>query len=253
MKNAVQFCGLVLVVCLAPIAFAQTSVSLTGVAGQTYDGIYVSPYYATVGGVSNVPVVCDDFADESYLGSTWNATVTPFSNINSSNTSWGIAGQNTALYGAVGYLTNLVLSATPGSTAQIIDTFALWAVFDPTGVEAYLASHPITSGSLTTAALCSSIFGTNGCTSSVAVAGGLLYTAENSGYTLGQFTNLVVLSPNNKDGSLCKAENNCLSQEFISLSVAEGGTAAAYLLLAGFCCMGAIFLRSRRLAARTVA
>src|SRR6476660_752402 len=134
MKRAVQICGLVLVICLASVAFAQTSVTLTGVAGQSYDGIYVSPYYATVGGTSTV-VVCDDFADESSIGSTWNAQTTSFSNVNSSNTSWGLAGQNTSLYGAVGYLTNLVLAAAPGSTAQIIDTFALWAVFDPSGVE----------------------------------------------------------------------------------------------------------------------
>jgi len=254
MKKAVQFCGLVLAMCLAPTAFAQTSVTLTGVSGQVYDGIYVSPYYANVGGTTTA-VVCDDFADESTLGSSWNAQTTSFSNVNGSNTSWGLAGANTSLYGAVGYLTNLVLNAMPGSQAQIIDTFALWAVFDPNGVEQYLASHPITSGSLTTAQLCNAIFGTSGCSSSTALQGSLLYIAENSGFTAAQWGMTVLSADIPGTNKLCTAEKgNCPAQEFIYLSVAEGGAAAAYLLLAGFCCWGAIFLRSkRRLAPETLA
>lgn len=257
MNKAVQTICLAAVaaICFAAAAMAQTSVTLTGVAGQSYDGIYLSPYYATVGGVANTPVICDDFGDESYLNSTWNASVTPFSSVNSTNTSWGLAGANPALYGAVGYLANLVFAATPGSTTQIIDTFALWAVFDPKGVEQYLAAHPLTSGPLTTANLCSAIFGTSGCTSSTPVAGGLLYTAKNSGFTASQF-NLVVISPDIPGTSkLCTAESgNCPAQEFISISVPEGGTTAAYLLLIGVCCSGAMLLRSRRqLSIKTVA
>jgi hypothetical protein len=239
--------------CLAISALAQTSPTLTGpTSGPVYDGIYMSPYYATVGGVANTPVVCDDFADDSYFNSTWNATITSFSSITSSNTSWGLAGANTSLYGAVGYLTNLVLSAAPGSTTQIIDTFALWAVFDPTGVERYLASNPITSGPLTTAALCSDIFGTAGCTSATAMKGGLLYTAENGGYTTSGFLNLTVLSPDiTGTSTICKAEHGCAAQEFITVS--EGGSTIAYLLVAGLCCVGAMLLRSRRVVTRTIA
>lgn len=253
MRKAVGICCLAAAICLTPAAHAQLSVTLTGnTSGPVYDGIYMSPYYATVGGAANTPVICDDFGDESYFGSTWNATVTSFSNITSNNTSWGLAGANTSLYGAVGYLANLVLSAAPGSTTQIIDTFALWAVFDPSGVEKYLASHPIPSGPLTTATLCSDIFGPSGCTGSVQ-NGGLLYTALNS---TGTYLNLVVLSPEvTGTTKLCTAESgNCSAQEFISVSVPEGGTAAAYLLLAGLCSVGAMFLRSRRkLATRTIA
>ena len=254
MRKAVGVCFLAAAICFTPAAHAQLSVTLTGnTSGPVYDGIYMSPYYATVGGATNTPVICDDFGDDSYFGSTWNASVTSFSNITSNNTSWGLAGANTSLYGAVGYLTNLVLSATPGSTTQIIDTFALWAVFDPSGVESYLASHPLTSGPLTSAALCSDIFGTSGCTGSVAQQGGLLFTALNS---TGTYLNLVVLSPYvTGTAKLCTSESgNCPAQEFISVSVPEGGTAAAYLLLAGLCAVGAMFLRSRRqLATRTIA
>jgi hypothetical protein len=257
MKKPARVCCLtvIAIVCFAISAFAQTSVTLTGpTSGPVYDGIYMSPYYATVGGVANTPVICDDFGDESYFNSTWNATVTSFSSITSSNTSWGLAGANTSLYGAVGYLTNLILSATPGSTAQIIDTFALWAVFDPTGVEKYLASNPITSGPLTTAVLCSDIFGTSGCTSATAVHGGLLYTAENGGYTTSGFLNLTVLSPDiGGTAKVCNAEQGCSAQEFIMVSVPEGGSTIAYLLVAGLCSVGAMLLASRRAGTRTIA
>jgi len=232
---------------LAPWAVAQ-NVSLTSAGSNVYDGVYVSPYYATVNGVANTPVVCDDFGDESYLPSSWNASLTPFSSISATNTAWDKQNSaNMSLYGAVGYLTGQVLGAPAGSPTQIIDTFALWAVFDPKGVESYLAANPIYSG-LTTATLCDDIFGgTSGCTSSVATLGGLLYTAENSGFTASAFSNLQVLSPSvSGTNTLCTAESgNCPAQEFIAVTP-EGGAAMAYLLLAGFCCFGAMFVRSRR-------
>jgi hypothetical protein len=242
--------------CLASIAtiwfaisaLSQTSVTLTGpTSGPAYDS-YMSPYYATLGGVANTPVVCDDFNDDSYFNSTWNATVTSFSRTALSNTSWGLTGVNASSYAAVGYLTNLVLSAAPGSTTEVIDTFALWVVFDPTGVEKYLGSNPITSGSLRTAALCPDIFGTAGCTSSTAMNGGLLYTAENGGYTTSGVLNLTLHSPD-----VCKGEHGCAAQEFVSVSVPEDAGTIAYLQVAGLCCVGAmLLLGSRRVVTRTI-
>ena len=231
--------------CFATSAFAQTNITLTSPGGYAYDGIYVSPYYATVGGVANTPIVCDDFTDESYTNSSWSASVTPFSN-SMTNTAWTNAGQSASLYGAVGWLTQQVLAAQAGSTTQIIDTYALWAVFDPSNVAHYLAAHPITTGSLTTAQLCDDIFGdTTGCTTSTAEKGGLLYTAENSGFTPSQF-GFSVLSPYiSGTNTVCNAESgNCPAQEFIEV-VPESGTAAMYLLLASLSCLGAILVRSR--------
>jgi hypothetical protein len=240
-------------ICLAIPALAQISATLTGpISGPVYGGHHTSPYYATVGGVANSAVVSGDFVDDSHFNSTWNATVTSFSSINSSHTSWGLAGANKSMYGAVGYLTNLVLSAAPGSTTQVIDTFALWPVFDPTGVEKYLASNPITSAPLSTAALCSDIYGTAGCTSATAMKGGLLHTAENGGYTTSGFLNLTVRPPD-ATGTICKAGHGCGAQEFIMVSVPEGGSTIAYLLVAGLCSLGAMLLRSRRVVTRTIA
>ena len=249
MKKAVQITCLAVLgtFLLAASAFAQTSVTLTGPPpGYVYDGIYMSPYYATVGGSTNVPVICDDFGDNSWPNSTWNATTTSFSSINGSNTSWGLAGANTSLYGAVGYLVGQVLSAPSGSLQQIVDSFELWAIFDPSGVQQYLATTNAGAGALiSTSALCSEIFGS--CTAAAALnPGGLLGALESENLSAGSF-NMVVLSPNNSNGSLCVAgKDNCAAQEFIYVSVAEGGTALAYLLLAGLFCFGAMYVKKSR-------
>ncbi len=226
-------------------AVAQTSVTLTGPPpGYVYDNIYVSPYYATVGGVTNTPVVCDDFGDDSTL-STWKATITPFSSISGTNTSWGLAGKTLAQYDAVGWLTLQVLQQTPGTTGQIIYSFADWALFDPTGVASYLTSNPINSGALTTGALCNDIFGSGAFNSGVCTSGigGLLASAYGAAVPSGGY-NLEIISPD-LNGAICKAGSGCPAQEFVAV-VPEGGAAVGYLFLAGLCCFGAMFLRSRR-------
>jgi len=189
------------------------------------------------------------------IGASWKASVVPFSGITPTNTSWGLAvgslTQYLTQYNAVAYLTLQVLQQTAGSTGQIINTFADWAVFDPSGVASYLNSHPITSGSLTTAALCTDIFGSVGCTSPwVATDGGLLATAYSAAPPSGGYQ-LQVISPD-LNGSLCKAETGCPAQEFMAV-VPEGGAALAYLFMAGLCCFGAMFARSRRQTATVVA
>jgi hypothetical protein len=247
MKRGIRACLWVGIAALSvgTWASAQTSVTLTGPPpGYSYDGIYVSPYYATVGGVTNVPVVCDDFGDDSTL-STWKATVTPFSTISSTNTSWSLAGKTLTQYDAVAWLTLKVLQQTPGTIGQIVYSFADWALFDPGGVASYLTKNPITTGTLTTAALCNDIFGSGAYSAGVcnSGAGGLLASAYAAGVPAG-IGNMSIISPDT--GSLvCRAETGCAAQEFIAF-VPEGGAAMAYLLLASVCCFGAMFLRSRR-------
>jgi hypothetical protein len=255
MKKAVQITclGAVAAICFATAAFGQTSMTLTGpLSGPVYDGIYLSPYYATVAGVANTPVICDDFADDSHFNSTWNATVTSFSSITSTNTSWGLAGANNSLYGAVGYLFGQTLAASSGSLAQIVDSFEMWAVFDPTGVQHYLATTSAGAGApISTSALCAQIFGA--CTTAAALSpGGLLGALEAQHYSASSYS-LIVLSPDNSNGTICAAGSNCVAQEFIALKAAEGGTAAAYLLLAGFCCFGAMYVHRRQVASQTAA
>lgn len=233
---------------LAPWAIAQTSVTLTGPPpGNTYDNIYVSPYYATVGGVTNTAVVCDDFGDNTWMGDQWTASVTPFSGISSTNTSWSLAGKTLAQYNEVAWFTlaliNMPASVQPANTLtqQVIDSFALWAVFDPSGVASYLNSNYLS----TNATLCTDIFGAVGCawTAADGTPNGSAY-ANVTGVPPGGY-NLEVISPD-LGGSVCKAGTDaCPAQEFIAM-VPEGGPAMAYLLLASLCCFGAMFLRSRR-------
>jgi len=255
MKRAIRVVLWVGVVALAiaPWAVAQTSVTLTAPPpGFAYDNIYMSPYYATVGGVANTPVICDDFGDDS-TKSTWTATLTAFTGLSApTNTSWALAGGTLAQYNAVAYLTLQVLSQTYGSTGQVKYSFADWAVFDPTGVAKYLTSNPITTGALTTAALCNDIFGagafsatTKVCT---AAGGGLVGAAYAAAVPNGGY-HMQILSPDTTGSNpltVCKAETGCAAQEFIAVSVPEGGTTAAYLVLAGFCSFGAMSLRFRR-------
>lgn len=233
---------------LAPGAVAQTSMVLTGPPpGNTYDGIYVSPYYATVGGSTSVPVICDDFGDDTSIGDHWTATASAFpTSTGPIATSWGLAGGTLKQYDEVAWL-SLALFSLPSSvqpanalTQQVIDSFAIWAVFDPTGVAGYLNSNYLS----TNAALCVDIFGSAGCTGSSGSVGGLLAMASTAPVPPGGYS-MEVLSPD-VAGSVCTAgKDACPAQEFIAM-VPEGGAAFAYLLLAGLCCFGAIYTRSRR-------
>jgi hypothetical protein len=237
-------------------AVAQVSITLTGPPpGNTYDGIYMSPYYATVGGSTNVPVICDDFGDDTSIGDHWTATASAFPTSSGPlSTSWGLAGKTTAQYDEVAWLA-LQLLSLPSSvqpanalTLQVEDSFALWAVFDPTGVASYLNSNYLS----TNAALCADIFGSAGCTSSwVPKDGGLLASAYYAPVPSGGYS-MEVLSPDS-GGSVCTAGKGvCPAQEFIAM-VPEGGAAIAYLFLAGLCCFGAIYTRSRRQVSSTEA
>jgi hypothetical protein len=234
---------------LAQAAAAQTSVTLTGPPpGNTYDGIYLSPYYATVGGATNTPVVCDDFGDDTSIGDHWTATASAFPTVSGPlSTSWGLAGKTTAQYDEVAWLVSALFSL-PSSiqpanalTQQAIDSFAIWAVFDPAGVARYLNSNYLS----TNAALCADIFGSAGCKSSwVPSDGGLLASAFYAPVPGGGYS-MEILSPDS-GGSVCTAGKGvCPAQEFVA-RVPEGGAAFAYLFLAGLCCFGAIYARSRR-------
>ena len=231
-------CLTVGVLCIAPWALAQ-NVDLTSAGNHVYDGIYMSPYYATVNGVPNTPIVCDDFADNSYLNTPFTANVQSFSSLSSSlaNTAWGGApGVTLKLYEEAAWLTMSLLKQASGSTGQVNYSFAVWATFDPTGVVAWLSKYGDT-------ATCNAIFGAGNNCLSTNVTGGLLGAAQNNTYNIGQFSNFVLITPM-VGGKTCTA-GSCPEQEFLQM-VPEGGGALAYLLLAGMCCLGALFVRSRR-------
>jgi hypothetical protein len=134
--------------CVAGHALAGTTLTLTGAGSYTVlDGIYISPYTATVT-VNNVttlintPVICDDFMDEVYLGETWNTSVGTVG-----STSIGLFGptlgtpgpENSQGYGEVAWLSEQLL-ANPSNAGAI--SYAIWAVFEPNQVSSWLLSAP---------------------------------------------------------------------------------------------------------------
>src|SRR5581483_6138702 len=243
---------LLLVSCLAPSTFAQVNVDVTSAGGFGYDGVYISPYYATIGTATNQTIICDDFADETYLNTSWQGTISQFSNLTSSlgSTVWGSwelsqgksASSIVQLYDEAAWLTEALLAQPKNSLNQAYYSFAEWAVFDPNGVFSWLGSYNDVNA-------CDAIFGyaCSGTYNNMPASGSLLYNAGQN-YGSGNYSNLALLSPLHGN-VVCipglSGQGNCPAQEFF-VTVPEGGTAAMYLLLAFGVCVGAIYLRSRR-------
>jgi hypothetical protein len=198
--------------CFAPCAFADSSLTMTGAGSNVMEGVYVGPYYATVNGAANTPVICDDFADESYIGSSWNYTANNFSTLGSA-----LWGKQTSNYETAAWLTleMLSLNSNANNATQVgYISYAIWSLFDP--------------GAL----------GRLNWTEQQGVQTALSQVPSN--LTPDQFANLLILTPQG-----CTVPGTCAGQEFFML-VPEGGTTAMYLLLAGVACFGAILFRRRR-------
>ena len=197
--------------CFAPCAFADSSLTMTGAGNNVMGGVYVGPYYATVNGVANTAVICDDFADDSYIGHSWNYTANNFSTLGSA-----LWGSQTSNYDAAAWLTlqMLSLNSSPGNATQVgYLSFAIWSLFDKGALNGLNLTQ---------------LGGVNTWLGKVP-----------SNLTPGQFANFLILTP-----QACTA-GSCPGQEFFML-VPEGGSAAMYLLLAGLTCSGALLFRRRR-------
>jgi hypothetical protein len=198
--------------CFAPCAFAGSGeLTLTGAGNNVVDGVYVGPYYATVNGVANTPVICDDFADESYVGSSWSFTQNSFSTLGSA-----LWGNQAANYEAGAWLTlqMLSLNSNPSNATQVgYLSFAIWSLFDKSALNGLNATQ---------------LAGVNAWLSEVP-----------KNLTLAEFSDFAILTPQN-----C-TPGSCAGQEFFML-VPEGGSTAMYLLLAGLACFGAMLFRRRR-------
>src|SRR5208283_2106355 len=106
-------------------AFAQVQMTLTGVNGNSYAGVYTSPYTATIGPVGgagvSTTVICDAFSAETYMNQTWKASVTT------------VAALNSQSYDALAALSIQLLN-TSNATVQKELSFAIWDIFDASGV-----------------------------------------------------------------------------------------------------------------------
>ena len=76
------FLGVLFVV--QPAALAD-QLTLTSAGSTVVGDVLVDPYIATINGVAGQKVICDDFADDTYLQETWTANVSDLAQL--SNTS----------------------------------------------------------------------------------------------------------------------------------------------------------------------
>lgn len=134
---------------VAPVVFAQATTTITmlgdpqGVQGPIMGDVYTSPYYANVGSNTGVPIICDDFFDDTYFNESWTAYVTPLSSIPGPGPQFStgtIVGGTTLTqeqaYTVGAYLATEIMETNQGTTAGQMQagelSYALWALFSPT-------------------------------------------------------------------------------------------------------------------------
>jgi len=208
------------VLLFASASFAQqtTSMTLTGTGNNTVEwgtgiGVYVDPYTATVGGVPNTTVICDDWSNNSYVGESWTANVTNLTSLTSGSPMFG---NNPTLYNEVAWLASNLLanySSNPNAAqtaAQIADSFAIWQLtYGANGTPEDTQNPPTNADfpSLNQTAVNTQI--------------GLAQTAVQHGYVGSDWE---ILTPNTSDpitcsGSGCPSPNNAATlgvpQEFL--------------------------------------
>lgn len=115
-------------VLLAPVSFADTVVTLTGVGdGAVFGGVYVDPYTMTVGSQTGVPVICDDWLHEVGIGETWQATVTDLSTAGTTANTL-MFGHNQPLYNELAWLGTQLFNNPTNYQTQVEDSFAIWSL-----------------------------------------------------------------------------------------------------------------------------
>jgi hypothetical protein len=219
-------------------------------SNNVMDDIYVGSYSAnnvTPGGPGgSVQLICDDFKDNSDFNAATYTTNT-FNSLGS--TLWGsyLMGQGdtlstvTKLYEEAAWLAIGLMGQT--GQQQGWYSYALWAIFDASDVASWFTTNNDQTA-------CNAVFGggswskTN---NSCSVGTGGLVGSAAAGYsslTASQLASILIFTPKGTSQQPCSSPGTCPEQEFFEV-VAEGGTAAMYLLLAGFACFGAMFFRSR--------
>jgi len=122
-----------LVCVLSRVSFAD-NLTLSGVGGQSTDGVYVYPYLFTITGPGGtdtlVDMSCLNFDREVSIGQSWTANPIDVATISSSST---IDGESGTAFIEDAYLYNqYAAAATAGDTQQISDLqFAIWYIMDP--------------------------------------------------------------------------------------------------------------------------
>ena len=104
-----------------------TSMQLTGVGDSvTLGTVYVDPYLATVGGVANTYVICDDWSNDTNKNETWTAQVINAATVSNSTYGTPMFGNNQTLYNQLAWLGAQLLANPTNGTNQTEISFAIW-------------------------------------------------------------------------------------------------------------------------------
>ena len=181
----------------------------TGFYDGSINGVQVGPLQSSPG------MICDDFRDNIYSGETWTANAINASTLSSNIGQTLFGGLGVAVYQQVAYLVYQMFTTSPNAATQAAYSEAIWA----------LTNSGVDHNKLTGLAL----------TFYNGVKGGS-ETLSSS-----QLASLWIYTPSVPGG------NNAQKMwGMVPVPVPEGGAALGYLFMAGICCFGAVFLRSRR-------
>lgn len=207
--------------CTAPLVRADTvSMTLTSAGSIVMGGVYVSPYTAKIDGVSQ-KVVCDDFAAESYVGESWTAHTSTFTDL--SATKWG-SGALTQYQQAAWLIDQLMVAP---STQLGYISFAIWGLFTPSA----LTTSGLTSTQLT------------------AISGWIAQAqAGYTSYTSADYAKFIVYTPDAGSG-VYGGKTGLTPQEFIGIRAVPADEASAVALLAAsmFGMLGMVYFLRRRI------
>jgi hypothetical protein len=139
----------------SPLFAAPYTLSLTGVGDEANNGsVYYDPYVGTIKNSSGQLIysgylICDDYGDESFVGSSWGATETSAAALNGtelfagrSYTVGGTTYDTQQMYNALAYLANELLQPAnvTNSTNQGNLSFAIWDITDGTAASGTVES-----------------------------------------------------------------------------------------------------------------
>jgi hypothetical protein len=142
---------------LAALPPPTVTFNLTGVGtGANLGGVYTSPYTGNINGGSSMSVICDDFADDSYVPETWTAYQSSLSSVISGTygtpdpyLKWlntptstvsvdGMTLNQAKAYTVAAVLAVDILTAPAGSQYQEDLSYSLWELFDYSDASAAL-------------------------------------------------------------------------------------------------------------------
>lgn len=210
----------------ASASLAQTTagVTLTGVgdgatlysSSSNYNfGVYVDPYTATVGTATNVPVICDDWSNNSYVPETWTANVYTLASINAGQAS-PLFGDTTAneiqTYDEAAWLATQLLANPTNQNLQAEVSFAIWEL--TYGADGTAEESPSPTAFLSNVYGGSALAGTTvaAIQSQVASLLSQAATAVNNGYNGAGWE---VLTPNTADSISSPGSASNPPQEFL--------------------------------------